>query len=277
MPTRSFTFLSGAALVVSLACLAPAAHAVDGAILINQARALAGNVTVGDTPGFPVSINTAGYYVLTSNLTVPNQNTTAIQVNASNVTIDLNGFAIQGPNVCQTDGVTVALPCTLPSSSPSTLGLGVDAGTGTPLNVLNTRVINGTIDGVGGIGIFANYNARIEGVNISNCGGSGINTFGGLMIGVLVRACGAGGIVTSGAIIKDSRAIFNRGNGIQTASASVVSGNIASTNLGLGMYLSSNTRYADNEVENNNGGSGNQQVSGGTQAGSNSCGSAACP
>ena len=266
-----------AALVSVTALAAGPALAVDGAILINQARALAGNVTAGDTPGFPVSINTPGYYVLTSNLVVPNQNTTAIQVNANNVTIDLNGFAIQGPNVCATDGFTVAQPCTLPSGSPLTTGIGVDAGTGVAFNVLNTRIINGTIDGVGGIGIFANVNARIEGVNISNCGSYGIYTFGGVIRDALVRACGAGGILTSGAVIKDSRTIFNRGIGIQTGATSIISGNIVSTNLSYGMALTTNSRYTDNVIDNNNGGNGNPQISGGTAAGVNTCGSAPCP
>ncbi len=266
-----------ACLVATTALGAEPCFAVDGAILVNQARALAGNVTLGDAPGFPVSINTPGYYVLTSNLTVPNQNTTAIQVNANNVTIDLNGFAIQGPNVCATDGFTVAQPCTLPSGSPLATGIGVDAGTGVPFNVLNTRVINGTIDGVGGIGIFANVNARIEGVNISNCGSFGIFTSGGVIRDTLVRACGATGILTSGAVIKDSRAIFNRGAGIQTGNSSVITGNILATNLSVGLLLTGNSRYTDNVIDNNNGGNGNPQVSGGTAAGVNTCGSAPCP
>lgn len=252
------------------------ARAVDGAIVINQARALAGNITVGDTAGFPVSINTPGYYVLTSNLTVPNQNTTAILVNANNVTIDLNGFAILGPNVCATDGFNVAQPCTMPSGSPFS-GVGVDAGSAVAFSVLNTRIINGTIDGVGGIGIFANVNARIEGVNVSNCGSYGIYTFGGVIRDTLVRGCGSTGILTSGAIIKDSRAIFNRGYGIQTSAISIISGSAVGTNLGLGLMLSANTRYADNIIDNNNGGNANPQISGGSSAGTNTCGSAPCP
>ena len=53
---------------LGLAFCAPAL-AVDGVIEINQARALAGGVTSGDTPGFPVIIDTAGSYTLTSDLT----------------------------------------------------------------------------------------------------------------------------------------------------------------------------------------------------------------
>ena len=49
--------------------------AVDGVVLINQAAALAGNVTPGDTPGFPVVISVSGSYRLSGNLTVPDANT----------------------------------------------------------------------------------------------------------------------------------------------------------------------------------------------------------
>ena len=43
---------------VLLAALAPmTAFAVDGVVLMNQANATAGNVTPGDSPGFPVTIS----------------------------------------------------------------------------------------------------------------------------------------------------------------------------------------------------------------------------
>src|SRR6266540_3776373 len=75
-------------------------YAVDGVVLIDQNRALAGGVTPGDTPGFPVTLSVPGSYRLTGNLTVPDANTTAIQIAADNVTLDLNGFSILGPVVC---------------------------------------------------------------------------------------------------------------------------------------------------------------------------------
>ena len=88
----------------TIACLAliqGTANAVDGVLLINQSNAIAGNVTPGDTPGFPVSINLPGIYKLSSNLVVPNENTTAIQINVHNVTIDLNGFLLDGGSAAQ--------------------------------------------------------------------------------------------------------------------------------------------------------------------------------
>src|SRR6266567_2659981 len=85
----------------ALAAFTPyAAYAVDGVVLINQSSALAGNVTPGDAPGFPVTISVAGSYRLSGNLTVPDANTTAIEITADDVTIDLNGFSIIGPTVC---------------------------------------------------------------------------------------------------------------------------------------------------------------------------------
>src|ERR1700675_702311 len=74
--------------------------AVDGVVLIDQNKAMAGNVTPGDTPGFPVTISLPGSYRLAGNLTVPDANTTAITIIADNVSLDLNGFTIQGPTVC---------------------------------------------------------------------------------------------------------------------------------------------------------------------------------
>src|ERR1700704_150875 len=86
--------------VCILAAISSSLYAVDGVVLIDQNRALAGNVTPGDAPGFPVTISQPGSYRLSGNLTVPDINTTAIEITAENVTLDLNGFSIVGPFVC---------------------------------------------------------------------------------------------------------------------------------------------------------------------------------
>lgn len=88
--------LSPAALLV--AALALAGPASADVILITQAKAQAGNVTPGDTAGFPITISQSGSYRLDSNLTVPN-GANGIQVQVANVTIDLNGFTIEGNGV----------------------------------------------------------------------------------------------------------------------------------------------------------------------------------
>ena len=72
------------------------AHGVDGVVLINQAKALAGNVTPGDAPGFPVTLSRRGSYRLSGNLRVA-RDTNGLEVAAEDITIDLNGFTIRGP------------------------------------------------------------------------------------------------------------------------------------------------------------------------------------
>src|SRR5208283_2371136 len=91
------TYLRCLALATILAGLCGSMYAVDGVVLIDQNRALAGGITPGDTPGFPVTISQTGSYRLTGNLTVPDVNTGGIVVTADHVTIDLNGFSIIGP------------------------------------------------------------------------------------------------------------------------------------------------------------------------------------
>lgn len=85
------------------------ALAVDGTILIDQAKAFAGNVTPGDSPGFPVTITQPGSYRLASNLRPPAA-TTAIQITASNVTLDLNGFGLIGASSGAVAGIQYVGP-----------------------------------------------------------------------------------------------------------------------------------------------------------------------
>src|SRR5262245_60243098 len=88
-------------LALGIAFLASApVLAVDGVVLIDQNKAIAGGVTPGDAAGFPVTITQPGSYRLSGNLIVPNSNTNAIEIASDFVTIDLNGFSILGPVNC---------------------------------------------------------------------------------------------------------------------------------------------------------------------------------
>ena len=64
-------------------------YGVDGQIKLTQPVA-------PDT--FPIVINKAGSYVLTSNLVVTDPATNAITIEVNDVTLDLKGHTIQGPN-----------------------------------------------------------------------------------------------------------------------------------------------------------------------------------
>jgi hypothetical protein len=115
--------------VLWAALLAFPALAVDGEVLINQAKLDAGGITPGDTAGFPATLSRAGRYKLSSNLVVPAANV-AIEITASDVTVDLNGFTIS-------------------SVTPGSAARGVFAGTG----ITRSRIAGGTIAGFNNYGI----------------------------------------------------------------------------------------------------------------------------
>src|ERR1035441_8326571 len=73
-------------LIGAIALLSASAWAVDGQVLINQS-------TVMSSGGFPYHITQTGSYKLSGNLVAP-LNQQAIQIIASNVTLDLNGFNV---------------------------------------------------------------------------------------------------------------------------------------------------------------------------------------
>jgi hypothetical protein len=98
--------MAAAALFLA-AALAPTARAVDGVIEINQTRAAAGGVTPSDAPGWPVTIDSPGSYRLTGNLTLPDGSTTAIEVTAGSVSIDLNEFEIACSGSCGGPGAGI--------------------------------------------------------------------------------------------------------------------------------------------------------------------------
>jgi parallel beta-helix repeat protein len=70
--------------------------ATDGVIEINQTRAAVGAITAGDAPGFPIELTEPGSYILTSNLVVT-AGVSGILISSSDITLDLNGFTLQGP------------------------------------------------------------------------------------------------------------------------------------------------------------------------------------
>jgi hypothetical protein len=73
--------------LVVMALVPVVAFAIDGQVLINQSTVMAAG-------GFHFVLSQPGSYKLSGNLIAP-VNTAAIQINASAVTLDLNGFAVQ--------------------------------------------------------------------------------------------------------------------------------------------------------------------------------------
>lgn len=277
--------------------LAASARATDGIIEINAAQAVAGGVTPGDAPGYPVQITRPGSYRLTSNLDVSalaaSQDITAISIETTDVHLDLGGFAIIGPTIC--GGFPYAC---VPTGS----GIGVRSSSNDRVSVRN-----GTIRGLGNLGIQLGADASIDTVNVSNCGhggviggtgsliarnrfvsngGPGISITTGVVSENVVRASMIAGIsASSGATIVNNTVTQTQplnalpGVGISVGiSSGVVMGNTVAGNQGLGLSLSPTTGFYGNTVTSNNGAGNPPQTSGGIQLGPNVCGNdTTCP
>jgi len=245
------------------------AVAVDGIKLLSQPKT------------FPIVISTPGSYRLKKNITVPDENTTAIQITVSNVTLDLNGFSIIGPTVCSGNP-------TVTSCTP------VGSGTGIQATANNVTILNGMITGMGNIGI-AMGQGRIEGVTVSNNGLDGLN---GAIYSSISRvvATNNGRIgIGTGAFCNISNSVSsgNKDRGIGAADGSSVSGNVVVNNGGDGIWTNSDSSVIGNTVRfsggygifmfdggyANNVSTGNTlgAVSGGINMGHNVCNLSLCP
>jgi hypothetical protein len=231
------------ALSCLLAALPGSLYAVDGIILIDQSHAMAGGVTPGDAAGFPVTISQPGSYRLSGNLTVPDMNTTAIQITSDSVFLDLNGFSIIGPAVC-TSGNTTLCPA-------AGTGVGVDAeGIQSSPGPRNVRVFNGSVRGMGNIGVHMTGDGSVvERISVNNNPGGGMIVAGGVS-GITATLNGAFGIFAI--TVRDSIAVNNAKDGIVLdGSGGVATGNISSFNGGNGISAPNGTVIGNTMVRNN--------------------------
>jgi hypothetical protein len=203
------------------------AWGVDGVILIDQNKALAGNVTPGDAPGYPVTISLPGSYRLGGNLTTPDANTTAIEISVNNVTLDLNGFTISGPGAIGTGtGVDAYTRCGFPGCSGIT-------------------ITNGTIQGMGGGAIFAGENAWVERIRA-------LGNFDGGFLPIII-------LVNPNSTVTRSVASGNQGTGfmevIAAGGGSTVTNNVVNSNVGgsLCAICGGDTTVSGNTVWGNKG------------------------
>jgi hypothetical protein len=293
-------------LLLSLLATAQAATASDGVIEISHAGAVAGGVTLGDGPGYPVTISERGSYVLTSDLTVPSA-THGLVLTTSGVSIDLNGFTIRGPGTCSSAGST--LMCTETAGTH-----GINGGGRTGINVRN-----GTIRGFGAFGVYVADDCRLKDVSVIENNSTGILAGDACVIeSVVARRNGGDGIACdTGCGVFDATSFANRGDGVDAKNASVIR-SVSAFDNGLngfnisfggvvrdssaylneangyairgGTLVESSTAYANalNQLDSINSdcsyhgnnftlSSGSGLINGCFNAGENTCGIAACP
>ena len=263
-PSRRLLATSVAAL---LALGSFTAQAVDGVVLIDQSRVLAGGVTPGDAPGYPVTISQPGSYRLSGNLTVTSPGLNAIEIRASNVTLDLNGFGIAGTG----------------RGSGGGQGIVGFAPGGT-----SVVVTNGSVRNMGSNGINLDSNIRIEKVLISGNGGYGVavttganilnnnivdNSGDGVLIGQAGVVGGSSGFVSGNLLYQNTGA----GIHVRFGGRTLVAGNVANFNTGPGLLTggAATVGYVQNIFTENN--AGGVQTVGGLQLGANLCNLGLCP
>lgn len=223
--------------MIALGFLASTAQAIDGVAEINQTCAANTGCFAGDAPGLPVQITEGGSYRLTGNLTLSGAGspTSMISINASNVTLDLNGFSVR----CSGAGGG--------SCSGSTSGI-----TGTANRV---TVRNGFIADMPGDGI------DLQGSNLRGLGIQALNNGGdGIALGTATTLMGGG--VYSGMLVESSVASGNGGNGIAVGRASLIRGcvslgnggnGISGTSTLQGLFLNTQSGYVETVVQLNAG------------------------
>jgi hypothetical protein len=201
--------------LAALVAAAPAS-AVDGVIEINQASAIAGGITPSDQPGFPVTIGPgeSGSFRLSGNLSITDANTVAISVTTVDVTIDLNGFTIDGPTVC-----TGIPPATVTCVPENTTAAGIHAGSAQGLSVRN-----GIIRNMPYSGIVCGRRCSVRGVRAIENGWNGVNV-------------GAGSIVTACQLHHNGRSGLAAGGGQPPAYGSLLSGNVVTANGQVGIAV----------------------------------------
>jgi hypothetical protein len=244
-------------LVPSLAAILMLASAVpaiaDGPVIITQAKALAGNVTPGDNPGYPVSITKAGSYQLGSNL-VPGAGHSGIAIVAPSVAIDFNGFTLIGGGVSE---------------------FGVWG------KQQSATIRNGTISGMKKDGIHAEaYFWVVENMIIMNNGESGIAAYEYIRVqnSTLAQNAMYGFVCTFACHVEDNIIVENDWGGASVQGGTVL-GNTIIGNGGPGILASysSRTGYGNNTIDFNN--KGKAEVTGTKlfPLHPNVCGDASCP
>jgi hypothetical protein len=271
--------------VFALAVAAPAL-ASDGLIEINQTAVNAGGITPGDGIGFPATLSLPGSYLLTGNLTLPSEHSTGIEITTDGVTLDLNGFSINGPTICINggscapvgtgDGIySAAKDVTIRNGKvrgAGHYGVFLDSGSGARASVIERVEASNN----GSTGIIGAAYGRIRGCVAYNNGGSGIGA--GLQSVVLENTVSFNGLdgvamgsqtTQAGGVVRGNSSFANGRYGFLVGSGASVMGNSANDNSSYGLRLGSLAGYGNNVLFDNNSG-GNQKL-GGRPMGNNVC------
>lgn len=186
------------------------AHSSEPVFTIDQTGALAGDVSPGDAPGFPVTLNRSGHYRLTGNLVVP-AHTSGIVISAPGVTLDLGGHSVGGPVTCRHDQAARAVVCDAESRFSAVVGISSVGASGAVIR-------NGVVQGFAGLGVHFGEGTVLDTLQVRSNAGVGMAGGGyataGIVRALLVRHNGGPGIVCEQMHIEHSTFEANGGTGV---------------------------------------------------------------
>ncbi|MBI5283874.1 MAG: right-handed parallel beta-helix repeat-containing protein [Chloroflexi bacterium] len=180
--------------------------------------------------GFPIAISAPGSYYLAENITGV-VGKAGIEITASGVTLDLNGFTLTGA-AGSADGIATA-------------------------TVQNLSIGHGTVRNWGSVGIYADfaYDSTYEDLRLYGNIGEGVRASGNSLISHVVSTGNGGhGILLNnagffGGIIRDSTAARNALDGIQVLGRALVIENASFTNGGSQIHaINTGNRIDSNNV-----------------------------
>jgi hypothetical protein len=184
-------------------------EAAGGEVIITQESAMAGGVTPGDQPGFPVTITKAGRYRLASNLAPP-RDADGIAIDADNVTVDFDGFTLDGAGQAATGVASRGNSIEIKNGVVTGFQyFAIDSrATGRFWTISNMRVISN------GLGVTAGAYSRVIGNTIASNQNYGLSCTYCLVEGNIVALNHDDGIDVKAGAVLGNMVADNRGYGI---------------------------------------------------------------
>ena len=202
----SSSVFASAALAAALA-ISSIGSASAEVIVVTQQKALAGNLAPDDAPGFPVTLSRPGSYRLAGNLSIP-PNKTGILVAAQHVSLDLNGFQIEGGGKAEFGVRGKAPGATIRNGTVSGFKQDGINGEGEFWMIKDVRVLDN-----GGSGIACADICLIERSMVASNGGAGIDIGSGIVLASTIAENATLGIegTGDGVGLADNMFAFNAG------------------------------------------------------------------
>ena len=232
--------------VASILSAAPASAAPKGPTIILQKHV-------------PYTITSPGSYVLGSNLIVTDPNVTAIFIAGNDVTLDLAGFSIQGPEVGEGGGSDASAIDTLGTNVAVRNGSvrGFDSSSLACVNLpgLNNRVESVRVENCSLVGIFVGIAGHVEHCQVSSAG-SGIGADHGSIVsantlfniaGAAIGAQGDGGVMVIGNNCRESGVCIRT-----TSDGNRIESNVlTASGVGLDLTVGADNYFARNFLQGN--------------------------